>query len=136
MVTSAGMKKIIRKKFLDHVALVAEADDEVVDAVVGINLHDVPEDRAAADFHHGLGARGSFFRQPAPKSTGKDDHLHMGLRYIILRLVRICGWGKCDLIELFIFITGGIIAEEAQSCVIRNQFSQQPIFRIVVGAED
>lgn len=51
----ASMEEIIRKIFLDQVAFVAKADNEVVDAVRGIDLEDVPENRQAPNFHHGLG---------------------------------------------------------------------------------
>jgi hypothetical protein len=36
------MQEIIREVLLDHVALVAEADDELADAEGGIQFHDVP----------------------------------------------------------------------------------------------
>ena len=37
------MEKIVVKKFFYHIALVSEANDEVIDAVIGIELHDVPK---------------------------------------------------------------------------------------------
>src|SRR5262249_47374963 len=39
----------------DHVAQVAEAQDEVLVPVPGVKAHDVPEDRGAADLDHRLG---------------------------------------------------------------------------------
>ena len=55
---------IVAEEILDHLALVAEAEDEFVEAEGGVNLHDVPEDRAIADWHHGFGAVLGFFPQP------------------------------------------------------------------------
>src|SRR3712207_7713263 len=40
---------------LDHVALVAQAQDELAEPVGLVGLHDVPEDRLAADVHQRLG---------------------------------------------------------------------------------
>ena len=58
-----GVKEVVGEVFLDDVALVAETDDEVVDALSGVELEDVPEDGAAADFYHGLRAESGFFTE-------------------------------------------------------------------------
>jgi len=55
------MQKIVRKVFLDDVALVATANDEVIDAVMGVGFKDVPQDRLASNLDHGLGASVGFF---------------------------------------------------------------------------
>ena len=36
------MKKVVSKIFLDHIALVSAADNEVIDTVVAVDLKDVP----------------------------------------------------------------------------------------------
>ncbi|WP_170808501.1 hypothetical protein, partial [Salmonella enterica] len=46
------MEVIVGKVVFDRVALVAAADDEVVNPVGRIDLHDVPQDRPIADFDH------------------------------------------------------------------------------------
>ena len=51
-----GVQEVVGEVLLDDVALVAAADDEVVDAVLRVDLEDVPEDGAAADLDHRLGA--------------------------------------------------------------------------------
>ena len=48
------VQEVVGEVLLDHVALVATADHEIVDAVRRVELHDVPEDRLAADLDHGL----------------------------------------------------------------------------------
>ncbi len=48
----AGVPKVVAEVILDHIALVAEAEDELPMAVMSVGLHDVPEDRAVADRHH------------------------------------------------------------------------------------
>ncbi len=75
-----GMEIVVGEIFLDEIALVSEAHDEVVDAVVGIDLHDVPEDGAAADLHHRLGSNGGLFTEPGTQAPGKNNELHTHLR--------------------------------------------------------
>ena len=48
------MQKIIGKILFDHVALVTATNDEVIHAMRGIDLHDVPQNRTPTDFNHGL----------------------------------------------------------------------------------
>src|SRR5205085_2820198 len=50
-----GMEQIVGEVLLDGVALVTAADHEVVDAMRGIDLHDVPENGSASDVDHRLG---------------------------------------------------------------------------------
>lgn len=55
------MEEIVREILFDDVAFVATADNKVIHAVVRVHLHDVPEDRTAADLDHRLGLEVSFF---------------------------------------------------------------------------
>ena len=70
------VQKVVGEVFLDQVALVTAANHEIVDAVVGIDLHDVPQDGLAANFHHRLGFEVGFFGNPGAESTGKNDCFH------------------------------------------------------------
>ena len=70
------VQEVIREIFLDQIAAVAKADDEVVEAEMAVNLHDVPDDRLAADFDHGLGPHRGFLRNPGSETTGQNDDLH------------------------------------------------------------
>ena len=54
------MQAVVDEPFLDLVALVAQTDDEFVDAMGRIALHDVPEDGHPAYFDHGLGLCSGF----------------------------------------------------------------------------
>jgi hypothetical protein len=69
------MKGVVREIFFDQIAFVPEADDEIVDPVMGVDLHDVPDDRAAADLHHRLRANGGFFGEAGAKAPGENDGL-------------------------------------------------------------
>src|SRR4051794_15611114 len=61
---------------LDHLALVAAGQDDVAQAVARIQLHDVPDDRLAADLDQRLGDRLRVFLQPRPPAPAEDHHLH------------------------------------------------------------
>src|SRR5262249_4587715 len=76
------VEEVVGEILLDDVTFVAEAHDEIVEAVRRVSLHDVPENRLSADLHHGLGAHGRFFRKAGPESAGEDDYLHSVLRSV------------------------------------------------------
>jgi hypothetical protein len=66
------VKRVIGEVFLDDVTAVPQANDEIIYAMCGIHLHDVPKDRPATDFHHGFGAERCFLAKAGAESTGKD----------------------------------------------------------------
>lgn len=66
-----GVDEVVREPFLDHVLLVARADDEVMETVMRILFHDMPEDRHPADLDHGLRAVLGFLRYPRAEAAGK-----------------------------------------------------------------
>ena len=74
------MQKVVGKVFLDDVALVAAADHKVVDAVVGINLEDVPKNRVPADFDHRFGLDHGFFADARAEATSQNDCFHVKSR--------------------------------------------------------
>ncbi len=73
----AGMKKIVREIFLDERSLIAATEDEIADAVEGIDLKNVTEDREASHFHHGLRAHGGFFAEACAEATGEDHGFNL-----------------------------------------------------------
>jgi hypothetical protein len=65
------VQKIIREKFLNEIALVTQTQHELVEAVSGVHLHYVPQNRPSADFDHWLGPHRGLFgeaRSQAPRS--------------------------------------------------------------------
>jgi hypothetical protein len=70
------VQEVVREVFLDQVALVPEADDELVHAVRRVDLHDVPEHRLAADLDHGLGPEHRFLADAGAHAPGQDHALH------------------------------------------------------------
>ena len=60
---------VIEEVILDDVPLVAETEDEVAEAVLGVDLHDVPEDGPPPDFHHRLRAKLRLLTQTGSDAT-------------------------------------------------------------------
>jgi hypothetical protein len=67
---------IIQEILLNHVAAVAKTKHEIAEPMMGVALHDVPEDGAAADLDHGLRPELGFFSQAGSLASTKDDDLH------------------------------------------------------------
>jgi len=86
-----GVQREVGKVLLHHIALVAEADHEIGDAEVGVTLHDVPENRLAANFHHRLWTEHGFFRQTRTETAGEDHCFHVFGRRVGQRRTS----GKC-----------------------------------------
>ena len=61
---------------LDHDPLIPEAQDEIPDPVMGVEFHDVPEDRHAADLDHRLRPRLGLLGDACAAAAGEDDRLH------------------------------------------------------------
>src|SRR5690606_7056190 len=57
---------------VDHLAAVARAEDEPLQPLRGVDLHDVPHDRAAADLHERRGNRLRVLLQPRPPPAAED----------------------------------------------------------------
>jgi hypothetical protein len=71
------MQIIVREIFFDYVAFVVKTDDEIVDGVGGIDLHDVPKNRPIADFHHRLWSGFSLFGEAGTQSSSEDNCLQL-----------------------------------------------------------
>ena len=66
-----GVQEVIREPLFDHVLLVPRAHDELVKAIAGVLLHNVPENGHTADLHHGLGPVLGFLTDACTESPGK-----------------------------------------------------------------
>ncbi|MNT00499.1 hypothetical protein D3C72_1349330 [compost metagenome] len=71
-----GVQEVVGEEVLDRIALVAEADHEVVNSVGGILLHDVPENWLAADLDHWLGLEVRLFTDARAEATRQNNCLH------------------------------------------------------------
>jgi hypothetical protein len=72
----AHMKEVIREVFPDEIALVAEAEHEVVDPVGGVALHDVPENRFPTDLDHRFRPEMGLLAESRANPAREYDCLH------------------------------------------------------------
>src|ERR1700692_327894 len=86
---------VVEKIFFDHVAAIAETEHKLADPIVGVHLHDVPQDGAAADFHHRLGTEFGFFPESGTRSTTQNNNLHNWVLAMLSATGRI-GRRTCD----------------------------------------
>ncbi|OIQ67064.1 hypothetical protein GALL_513630 [mine drainage metagenome] len=70
------VETIVGEVLLDHVAAVTQADDELVEPVMGEQLHDVPQDGPPADLDHRLGLQVAFLGDAGSKPTRQYDRFH------------------------------------------------------------
>src|SRR4029077_6738778 len=52
---------VVQEIILDHVAAISDAKNELAHSVVGVHLHDVPQDGTAPNLHHRFGPEFGFF---------------------------------------------------------------------------
>jgi hypothetical protein len=64
---------VVEEVALDHLPAVAQAEDEVVEAVVRVALHDVPEQRPPADLDHRLGPELGLLAHARALTTAEQD---------------------------------------------------------------
>ena len=67
---------VVVEILFDVFALVAQGQDEVLEAETGIDVHDVPEYGPPADLDHGLGFDDGLFPQPGALAAAHDDNFH------------------------------------------------------------
>lgn len=67
---------VVAEEILDEVATVTEAEDEVLVPVVGVELHQVPEDGPVTDAHQRLGDGVGVFAEPGAQAAAKNDYFH------------------------------------------------------------
>ena len=72
----AGRLIVVQKIVLDDVRLVAEAQDEILMAVLAVVLHDVPQDRLVADRHHRLWNVLRIIADARAEPAAEQDNLH------------------------------------------------------------
>lgn len=79
------MQEVIGEVFFDEVALVATADDKLIDIVGGVNLQDMPQNWHTTNVDHGFGFKVGFLGNSCAESTGENDCFHGYLNLLALR---------------------------------------------------
>ncbi len=67
---------VVQEILTDHVATVAQTEDEILVSEVRIVAHQVPNDRTHSDVHERLGHRIGMLAQARAESTAKQNHFH------------------------------------------------------------
>ena len=70
------VQKIIGEVLFDQISLVSATDNKVIDPVLRIDFENVPKDRPAANFNHGLGTRTGFFTEPSSLPASQNNCFH------------------------------------------------------------
>ena len=50
-----GVQAVVGKELFDHVAFESQADHEIIQPIVGVDFHDVPENRPPSNLDHWFG---------------------------------------------------------------------------------
>jgi hypothetical protein len=79
---------VVQEVLLDHVALVAQAENELVVPPGGVVAHDVPEDRPVADGDHRLRDALRLLAHAHAEAATEDHHLHVSRAPIVLAFIR------------------------------------------------
>src|SRR5262249_48995102 len=74
--------RLLEEPALEHVAAIAEREHELAHAVMRVVLHDVPQDRPAADLDQRLRSSLRLLGEPAAEAAGEDDDLHASSRNV------------------------------------------------------
>jgi len=70
------MQEVVGEILLDDIPTVTQADDEVIHAVGGVHLHDVPKNGPPAHFDHGLGPQVRLFGDAGTKPSREQNSFH------------------------------------------------------------
>src|SRR5579859_2943313 len=68
---------VVEEVVLDHVASIAEAKHEILEIVMRVQLHDVPQERVAPHLDQGLWLELGFLSQPGAQPAAENDYLQV-----------------------------------------------------------
>ena len=70
------MNQEITKVLLNDLTLITAGDQEILEAMTRVDVHDVPEHRLTADFDHRLRPQRCFLGQSSAKTSRENHDLH------------------------------------------------------------
>jgi hypothetical protein len=71
------VQEIVCEIVLDQIALVTTTDNEIMNAVMRVKLHDVPKDWFSTNLHHGFGPGGRFLTESSAQPACENDDLQL-----------------------------------------------------------
>lgn len=72
----ATMEEVVGEIFFDDVSFVSQENDKIVVSILGVDLHDMPENRMAANLHHRFWDDAGLFSKACTHTTCKDEDFH------------------------------------------------------------
>ena len=75
---------VIEEVLLDHLPFVPQTQHEILEPVVRVELHDVPEDRPISHLHERLGFELALLTQARALSAAENDDFHENITLIAL----------------------------------------------------
>src|SRR5260221_14454834 len=84
----------LQEKVLHHLSFLTERHHELFEAVGGVELHDVPENRMLADLYHRLGNSDCSFGVTGAKASGEDPEPYAGPRNLNRLPSTFNSWSK------------------------------------------
>src|SRR2546421_452989 len=73
---AAAQITVVQEVTLDFFALITQSDEELVQTIMRVMLHDVPENGTSSYFHHRLGPNFSLFGQARTDTACQDCYFH------------------------------------------------------------
>ena len=70
------MEKIISKKLFNDMLFISGTNNKFANTVIGIQLHNVPQNRLVANLYHRLRAKLAFFRNAGAEAARKNNCFH------------------------------------------------------------
>src|SRR5579871_1286361 len=67
---------VVQEVVLNHIAAIAKAKNELLETGMGVDLHDVPENRTPSYLNHRLWPELGLFPQAGAKPAAEDNNLH------------------------------------------------------------
>ena len=90
------MQEVVGKILFDYVALVAAADNKIMDAMARVGLHDVPQNWFATNFNHGLGSSRRFLTDASAEAACENNCFHIILSSLVCRYYGLLNVVKCS----------------------------------------
>ena len=72
----AAMEEVVGEIFFDDVPFVSQENDKIVVSIPRVDLHDVPENRMAANLHHGFWDDICLFGKTCAHAACEDKDFH------------------------------------------------------------
>ena len=71
-----GVQEVVGKPLLDHVLPIAGAYNEIIETIMGIHFHDVPQDGHTTNFHHRFRTELRLLGNAGTETARKDHDFH------------------------------------------------------------